>query len=164
MKSVLFEIKGADQVLAGTVRGGCLWCGADVPYERTAPEGVSVPIRCPVCGSEVELQRLAGGRAAVRRPYGCRRFVAVDSSNLAAVGVRDDFLVVRFRSGGVYRYVGAAGLLDELIRAESVGRFFHRRVKREFAAERLCARYGCFRAATGGGQVLCRECFGLNGK
>lgn len=158
-RAVVLELEGELPALAGRVRGGCLECGADVPYERTAPEGVPVPIRCPACGFELELRRLPGGRAAVRRPYGCRRFCAVESTNLAAVGWRDEFLVVRFRGGGVYRYAGAAGIFYELIRAESKGRFFHRRIRGEFAAERLCARYGCFRPAkVATSQVLCPDC------
>lgn len=155
MKSIEVEVVGSDRVSAGVLRGACLECGADVPYERTAPEGTAVPVVCPACGFELELLRTGPDRAAVRRPFGCRRFAALDSSNLAGAGERDGFLVVRFRSGGAYRYRGAAGLLDALLRAPSAGSFFHREVRGKFDTDRLCARYGCFRPVPGRPVLLC---------
>ncbi len=159
MKAVVVEVEGERQVESGVLRGACLECGADVPYIRTAPEGVAVPVACPDCLFEAELTRLGPGRAAVRRPYGCRRFAAVSSSNLAAVGARGPYLVVRFRSGAAYRYRGASHLLGDLLSARSPGREFHRLLRGKFETERLCARYGCFRpAARDRSQPLCREC------
>ena len=155
-RAIICELVGDELVLSGTVRAACLECGADVAYEWTAPEGVSVPIRCGECGFELEMRRLSGALAAIRRPYGCRRFVDVDSSNLAAVGVRDGFLVVRFKSGGLYRYADAAGEFERLLLSKSKGEFFHREIRGQ-PADRICARYGCFEPANGT-QVLCPGC------
>ena len=56
--------------------------------------------------------------------------VKVQSSNLAAVAVDGDDLLIRFRSGARYRYPGAVHLAPELLAAESAGKFFHARVRR----------------------------------
>lgn len=161
MKALAIDIVAVDgdsTVERGLLPKACLDCGADVVFERTAPLGISVPIRCGECGFELELRRLEDDRAAIRRPYGCRRFVDVTSSNLAAVGVHGTFLVVRFKRGGVYRYEKAADLFSEMIGSTSVGKFFHHRVKSAFAGDRLCATYGCFEPANRVGRVLCRLC------
>ncbi len=160
MKTVLFEITGDQTVLAGTVLSGCLGCGADVAYDRAAPEGTSIPIVCDACGEETEMKRVTATKAAVRRPYGCGRWARVPrSSNVSALGVLRGDLLVRFHSGGVYRYAGAAGVFDDLRRADSVGKAFHRGVRNRFPAERLCAGYGCARPAkVSSNQTMCSEC------
>ena len=157
MKAVLFDITGDEPVLAGVILDGCLYCGADIGYERTAPEGVSIPLVCGFCGGETEMKRVTPTKAAVRRPYGCRCFVGVESSNLDAAGSRDGYLLVRFRKGGVYRYADAAELLVQLVEAKSAGRFFHAEV-RGHEAERLCATYGCFEPSKPS-QPLCQRHF-----
>lgn len=159
-RAIVCELEGDDVVLSGLVRGACLECGSDVAYLRTAPEGTSVPIFCGECGFEFEMRRLSDSTAAIRRPYGCRRFVRLDSSNLDAAGHRDGYLLIRFLKGGVYRYVKAASKFSELISAPSCGKFFHREIKKAFSGDRLCATYGHFEPANGQ-QLQCEMCRGV---
>lgn len=60
---------------------------------------------------------------------------SVESSNLRSVGY-DEFLLVletEFNSGAVYRYYGVpAEVHDELINAESVGKYFNANVKSKY--------------------------------
>jgi hypothetical protein len=107
----------------------------------------------------MSLRRVESTRATLRRPYGCRRFCDVDSTNLASVGILEDDLVVRFHSGGVYRYRGLAVEFDDLISAESKGKHFHRRIRSSpVPGERLCAVYGCVELPKRS-QVLCERHF-----
>ena len=60
---------------------------------------------------------------------------SVESSNLRSVGY-DEFLLVleiEFNSGAVYRYYGVPSEVhDELINAESVGKYFNANVKSKY--------------------------------
>ena len=60
---------------------------------------------------------------------------SVESSNLKSVGY-DEFLLVletEFNSGAVYRYYGVPlEVHDELINAESVGKYFNANVKSRY--------------------------------
>ena len=60
---------------------------------------------------------------------------SVESSNLRSVGY-DEFLLVleiEFKSGAVYRYYGVPSEVhDELINAESVGKYFNANVKSKY--------------------------------
>ena len=59
----------------------------------------------------------------------------VESSNLRSVGY-DEFLLVleiEFKSGAVYRYYGVPSEVhDELVNAESVGKYFNANVKSKY--------------------------------
>lgn len=137
------------------VVGGCLSCGADL-VTGVIPQNVEVPSRCPDCGKEWAVTRLEDV-AAVRLPYGCSGWFDVESSNLAAVGRAGRDLLVRFKKGGVYVFPGAGGLISELLRAPSKGRFFHERVKGA-GGVLLCAAYGCVEPATrASNQVFCER-------
>ena len=61
---------------------------------------------------------------------------SVESSNLKSVGY-DEFLLVleiEFKSGAVYRYYGVPSEVhDELINAESVGKYFNANVKSKYS-------------------------------
>ena len=60
---------------------------------------------------------------------------SVESSNLKSIGY-DEFLLVleiEFKSGAVYRYYGVPSEVhDELINAESVGKYFNANVKSKY--------------------------------
>ena len=60
---------------------------------------------------------------------------SVESSNLRSIGY-DEFLFVleiEFKSGAVYRYYGVPSEVhDELINAESVGKYFNANVKSKY--------------------------------
>lgn len=63
----------------------------------------------------------------------------VESSNLASVGYRAEeaTLEVEFRNGRVYRYFGVPErVVWELLRAESKGKTFNRRIRNAYAFER----------------------------
>jgi hypothetical protein len=49
----------------------------------------------------------------------------------------DDTLTITFISGGTYAYFGVPrGIFDEMRDAPSVGRYFHRRVRGQYASTR----------------------------
>jgi hypothetical protein len=67
----------------------------------------------------------------------------VQSSDLASVGydARQRILEIEFRSGGIYRYLEVpAAIHDQLLAAESKGRFFAAHIRDQFRCERLKAR------------------------
>lgn len=70
-------------------------------------------------------------------PYGCDLWRSVESSMIAHVGVKDDWLVVEFRNGRTYRYRDAARCFDVLVAAPSVGKSFNLVVKGRYRYERL---------------------------
>lgn len=61
--------------------------------------------------------------------------ISVESSNIRYVGY-DEFLLVletEFKNGAVYRYYGVPSEVhDELINAESVGKYFNANVKSKY--------------------------------
>lgn len=64
----------------------------------------------------------------------------VSSSNIVSVGYDDKKLTleVEFSGGGVYTYSGVPKkTYDGLMKAESVGSFFHKNVKTQFAAKKV---------------------------
>lgn len=56
------------------------------------------------------------------------------SSAIDAVERRGDDLRVHFTSGKTYDYAGAGSKADELVQAESAGRFFASEIKDKFEA------------------------------
>lgn len=79
----------------------------------------------------------------------------VQSSNIAAIGERDGCLIVKFKNGTAYRYPEMASAMDEMIGAESMGKFFHQRLA--FAkCEKLCSK-GCWSPAVDK-RGLCKAC------
>jgi hypothetical protein len=58
-------------------------------------------------------------------------WTSVKSANLAAVGTRDDYLIVQFRNGEIYRYPGLAYEFGPLTAAESVGKYFHKEIRHQ---------------------------------
>lgn len=56
----------------------------------------------------------------------------VQSSNIAAIGYNAEHSIIHieFRSGGVYRYLDCSQeLFNEFEAAESLGKFFHQKIK-----------------------------------
>lgn len=65
-------------------------------------------------------------------------FKDVTSSNIKRIGHDGDDLLILFNSGVAYRYPAVPKIVYELaIEAESVGQFFHHRIKGKFQYERL---------------------------
>jgi hypothetical protein len=62
----------------------------------------------------------------------------VDSSNIAAIGTKDHFLVIKFVKGGaIYRYPYCQQYLEQIYTADSVGRAFREIVLPIESGERL---------------------------
>jgi hypothetical protein len=60
------------------------------------------------------------------------------SSNIDRIGYSDTTLYVSFKSGGIYSYADVPhDLFLELLAAESIGRFFHARIKGQYAFQKL---------------------------
>lgn len=53
----------------------------------------------------------------------------VKSSNIAAVGRDGDNLHVRFTNGATHEYTGAGSHYDAMLKAPSVGKYFHTHVR-----------------------------------
>lgn len=66
----------------------------------------------------------------------------VESSTLRSVGYEEqkELLEVEFLNGDVYRYEGVGvGTHQELMGAESIGRYFHKHVSRSFPYTKVVA-------------------------
>lgn len=62
----------------------------------------------------------------------------VVSSNIDAVGYRLGEMFVRFKSGVSYAYSGVNySVFDAMVKAESVGQFFHRFVRSRYEYKKL---------------------------
>lgn len=71
-------------------------------------------------------------------PLDADQWQEVDSSNIEAVGTKDDYLIVQFKKGGeVYRYAGLADMFDDLVAAPSAGKFFAKEIRSISLGERL---------------------------
>jgi KTSC domain len=64
--------------------------------------------------------------------------IAVDSAALQAIAWRHGQMEITFESGHLYRYFGVPRpIFDELLRAESKGRYFHDRIRDRYRFRRL---------------------------
>lgn len=71
-------------------------------------------------------------------PLDADQWEEVKSSNIAAVGTKGDWLIVKFRkNGAVYRYAGYADLFGDLTSSVSVGKLFNQEVLSHTRGERL---------------------------
>ena len=64
----------------------------------------------------------------------------VRSSNIAAIGydAEQQVLQVEFANGGVYRYMDVPqGVVDDLLSAPSIGRFFGRNVRNKYTTGKV---------------------------
>jgi KTSC domain len=69
-------------------------------------------------------------------------FMQLDSSNIAAAGYDDEGrrLVLRFRSGSAYEYLDVdRHVFEELLTADSAGRFYNQHIKGQFTSNRVQA-------------------------
>ena len=58
-------------------------------------------------------------------------FQEVDSSTIAAVGTKNDWLIIFFNKGTSYRYHGCAIYFSALSMSDSVGKAFHSQIKNQ---------------------------------
>lgn len=62
----------------------------------------------------------------------------VSSSDIASVGYEGNTLYVRFHSGGTYAYSGVpTSVYQQLMRASSLGRYFHANIKNRYATSKI---------------------------
>lgn len=54
---------------------------------------------------------------------------AGESTMIKSIGAKDGYLLVQFHKGEVYRYPNASAHMDEMLAAESVGKYFTSEVK-----------------------------------
>ena len=66
----------------------------------------------------------------------CDEWREVESSNIAAVGTKDHWLIVLFNNNAAYRYANMSCHFNDLIFAESVGKYFAKNIRHE-SCERL---------------------------
>lgn len=60
------------------------------------------------------------------------------SSNITAVGHEANTMRVRFSNGTEYDYAGvSAELFNEMVKSESVGRFYHKNIKGQFTGTKV---------------------------
>lgn len=64
-------------------------------------------------------------------------FTPVSSSDIAAVATDRNDLVIKFKSGGIYKYVNAAKEFNNLINANSCGKYFHHNIKNYYIVIKL---------------------------
>ena len=64
--------------------------------------------------------------------------VTVESSNLDLVGFQANTVFVKFKNGGCYAYAGVdRHIYQNMVTAESVGKFFNESVKKVFPCTKL---------------------------
>ena len=64
-------------------------------------------------------------------------FIYVNSSDLNAVKVNGNNLVIMFKSGGVYEYMGAACEYYNLLNSNSKGKYFHQFIKNKYQEKKI---------------------------
>lgn len=60
---------------------------------------------------------------------GEKGYTTIVSSFISAASVKDDDLYIRFHNGSLYVYYGFAKEFDNLMKANSKGQYFHRRIR-----------------------------------
>jgi hypothetical protein len=64
--------------------------------------------------------------------------ISVTSSNLKSVGYTDGTLEIEFFGGRIYQYADVPqGIYEELMRANSHGKYFHRRIRNSYRYQRI---------------------------
>ena len=64
-------------------------------------------------------------------------FIYVNSSDLNAIKVNGNNLVIMFKSGGVYEYMGAACEYYNLLNSNSKGKYFHQFIKNKYQEKKI---------------------------
>lgn len=64
-------------------------------------------------------------------------FIPVSSSDIAAIAIDGNDLVIKFKSGGIYKYVNAAKEFNNLINASSCGKYFRHNIKNYYVDIKL---------------------------
>lgn len=59
-------------------------------------------------------------------------YIQVNSSNLEAIAINGKNLIIKFKSGGIYEYFGAAREFSKLLIASSKGKYFNEFIKNNY--------------------------------
>lgn len=59
-------------------------------------------------------------------------YTSVISSDLDAIAVDGNDLIIKFKSGGIYRYLNASCEFPKLLSAPSKGKYFHNYIKNNY--------------------------------
>ena len=78
------------------------------------------------------------------------------SSNITGIGVKDDYLIVRFKGGASYRYPDAKKWYLILKNSQSMGSTFAKCIKR-LQFEKLCSK-GCWEKVVTIEAGMCEKC------
>ncbi len=64
-------------------------------------------------------------------------FIYLSSSDISAIAINSNNLIIKFNSGGVYEYFGAAKEYNGLIHAGSAGGYFHKFIKNNYKYKKI---------------------------
>ena len=64
-------------------------------------------------------------------------FIYVASTDINAIGINGNNLVIRFNSGGTYEYIDAAKEFKKILNANSKGKYFHQYIKNQYKAVKI---------------------------
>lgn len=88
------------------------------------------------------------------------KLTEIQSSAIQAVGSHDNYLIVKFKSGSIYRYPDMAHALKLIMESDSKGKYFHSNI-RGADFEKICSN-GCW-ALVVNGKNICQECLSILG-
>ena len=63
--------------------------------------------------------------------------IYVNSSDLEAIAIHGNNLVIKFKSGGMYEYYNAACEFNNILSASSKGRYFHKYIKPYYKTSKI---------------------------
>lgn len=64
-------------------------------------------------------------------------FVNVISSDISAVAINNNNLVIKFKKGGIYEYLNAACEYEKLMNSASKGKYFHTYIKKNYQFKKI---------------------------
>lgn len=64
-------------------------------------------------------------------------FISVESSNIDAIAVSGDNLVIRFKNGSIYEYIGAAKEYEKMMAFKSKGEYLNNFIKNKYPFNRI---------------------------
>lgn len=59
-------------------------------------------------------------------------FTYVNSTDISAIAVNGNDLIIKFNSGSAYKYINAANEYQNLINSSSKGKYFHQYIKNNY--------------------------------
>ena len=80
----------------------------------------------------------------------CDEFSHIKSSNIKAIGVIEDDLIVWFVKGSIYLYGGASEHFKTMMLSDSKGKYFHKHIKPLKVFYKVCSYVNCLEPASHG--------------